>query len=82
MCFTVESGCIEPVASQPLTFEIDSGNGLELFRLDNNAKPGNSIGLCTITSLKNRYGDWTVSFGKPPHIVFFSYTMLKRETHC
>ena len=61
VCFTVESGCIEPVNSLPLTFELFSGNGLELFRLDSNAPPNNNIGLCTNSSLKNRYGDWTVS---------------------
>lgn len=61
VCFSVESGCSDPVKSLPLRFEILSGDGLDLFRLENTTTSGNNIGLCTKASLKNKYGEWTVS---------------------
>ena len=67
-CFTIPSKCTEPVDSLPLRYEIDTtgnwGNGTQYFRLDVKEILDDMIGICTIGSLKNRYGTWVVSVKK------------------
>ena len=67
-CFTIPSKCTEPVDSLPLQYEIDTtgnrGNGTQYFRLDVKEIQDDMIGICTIGSLKNRYGTWVVSVQK------------------